>query len=85
MKGVIDGYQFLEDVFRDGIDNYLRKTPQKYHLGIDVIVVGGGDTALGCARTALRLTQGNIMIAYRRIEYDMPADPIMLQELMRKG
>ena len=85
LKGVIDGYQFLENVFRDGIDNYLRKTPQKYHLGKDVIVVGGGDTALDCARTALRLTQGNIMIAYRRTEYDMPADPIMLQEAKEEG
>src|SRR5689334_18382107 len=40
LKGVIDGYQFLENVFRDGIENYLSKTPQKYHLGKVVIVVG---------------------------------------------
>ena len=85
LKGVIDGYQFLENVFRDGVDNYLNNAPQKYHLGKDVIVIGGGDTALDCARTALRLTQGNITIAYRRTENDMPADPIMLQEAKEEG
>jgi glutamate synthase (NADPH) small chain len=63
----------------------LKNTPQKYHLGKDVVVIGGGDTALDCARTALRLTQGNITIAYRRTENDMPADPIMLQEAKDEG
>lgn len=58
LQGVIDGYQFLENVFIDGIDNYLKITAQKYYLGKDDVVIGGGDTALDCARTALRLTQG---------------------------
>ncbi|MDQ3836892.1 MAG: NAD-binding protein, partial [Thermoproteota archaeon] len=46
------------------------------------MVLGGGDTALDCARTALRLTQGqgNVTIAYRGAEEDMPADPIMIEE-----
>jgi glutamate synthase (NADPH/NADH) small chain len=50
-------------------------------------VVGGGDTALDCARTALRLTrgQGNVTIAYRRAEEDMPADPIMIEEAKEEG
>ncbi len=85
MNGVFDGYQFLEDVFIDGVDSYLKNNPQKYQLGKQVIVIGGGDTALDCARTALRLTQGDIKIAYRRTENDMPADPIMLQEAKEEG
>ena len=85
LQGVIDGYEFLENVFVNGVNSYL-KNP-KYDLGNDIIVVGGGDTALDCARTALRLTQGqgNVTIAYRRAEEDMPADPIMIEEAKEEG
>jgi glutamate synthase (NADPH) small chain len=85
LQGVINGYEFLENVFVNGVNSYL-KNP-KYDLGNDIIVVGGGDTALDCARTALRLTQGqgNVTIAYRRAEEDMPADPIMIEEAKEEG
>jgi glutamate synthase (NADPH/NADH) small chain len=56
LKGVISGYEFLENVFSGGLENYLRKP--KYDLGNDILVIGGGDTSLDCARTALRLTKG---------------------------
>jgi glutamate synthase (NADPH/NADH) small chain len=85
LQGVINGYEFLQNVFVNGVDDYLKN--QKYDLGNDIIVVGGGDTALDCARTALRLTrgQGNVTIAYRRAEEDMPADPIMIEEAEEEG
>jgi glutamate synthase (NADPH) small chain len=84
LMGIYDGYQFLESVFSSGVDNYL-KSPKKYELGKEVIVIGGGDSALDCARTALRLSKGNITIVYRRTENDMPADPIMLEEAKEEG
>src|SRR5215218_1191790 len=85
LQGVINGYEFVENVFINGVNTYL-KNP-KYDLGNDIIVVGGGDTALDCARTALRLTggQGTVTIAYRRAEEDMPADPIMIEEANEEG
>jgi len=85
LNGVLNGYMFLESVFVNGIDSYL-KNP-KYVLGNDIIVIGGGDSALDCARTALRLTKGagNVTIVYRRTEQDMPADPIMLEEAKEEG
>jgi glutamate synthase (NADPH/NADH) small chain len=85
LRGVIDGYEFLQSVFVNGVNNYL-KNP-KYDLGNDIVVVGGGDTALDCARTALRLTRGlgNVTIVYRRAEEDMPADPIMIEEAKEEG
>jgi glutamate synthase (NADPH/NADH) small chain len=85
LQGVINGYEFLENVFVNGVDSYLKN--QKYKLGKDIVVVGGGDTALDCARTALRLTngQGSVTIAYRRAEQDMPADPIMIEEAKEEG
>lgn len=85
LVNVINGYEFLENVFVNGIDNYISNP--KYDLGNDILVIGGGDTALDCARTALRLSkgQGNITIAYRRSEEDMPADPIMIEEAEEEG
>jgi glutamate synthase (NADPH) small chain len=87
LKGIYDGYQFLESVYVNGVDNYLKNKSDsnKYDLGKEVIVIGGGDTALDCARTALRLTSGNVTIVYRRTENDLPADPIMLQEAKEEG
>ena len=84
LDGIYDGYQFLESVFVNGVEEYI-KNPGKYDLGKEIIVIGGGDTALDCARTALRLTNGNVTIVYRRTENDMPADPIMLEEAKEEG
>jgi len=83
LKGVIDGYRFLEDVFVKGVDGYLKRP--KYDLGKDVLVIGGGDSALDCARTALRLTRGNVTIVYRRTEVEMPVDPILIEEGKEEG
>lgn len=85
LNGIYDGYQFLETVFVNGVENYMKNNLNKHHLGEEVIVIGGGDTALDCARTALRLTKGNVTIVYRRTENDMPADPIMLEEAKEEG
>lgn len=42
-------------------------------LGDHVVVVGGGDTAIDCATVARRATRGNVTIAYRRGDREMPA------------
>jgi glutamate synthase (NADPH/NADH) small chain len=83
LKGVYDGYKFLEDVFINGVDSYVKHP--KYDLGKDILVIGGGDSALDCARTALRLTQGNVTIVYRRTEAEMPVDPILIEEGREEG
>jgi glutamate synthase (NADPH) small chain len=83
LQGVYDGYGFLEDVYLNGVGNYL-KNP-KYDLGKEILVIGAGDTALDDARTARRLTQGNVTIVYRRTENEMQSDPIMVQEAREEG
>lgn len=40
--------------------------------GQNVIVLGGGDTAMDCLRTALRQQAGTVTCAYRRDEANMP-------------
>ncbi|HOE26665.1 MAG TPA: FAD-dependent oxidoreductase [bacterium] len=44
-------------------------------LGDEVVVVGGGDTAIDAARTARRLGARRVTIAYRRSREEMPATP----------
>jgi glutamate synthase (NADPH/NADH) small chain len=43
--------------------------------GCKVLVLGGGDTAMDCARSALRAGAASVSIAYRRSEVDMRAGP----------
>jgi glutamate synthase (NADPH) small chain len=85
LKGVLSGYQFLESVFSEGLESYLRNP--KYSLGNDIIVIGGGDTSLDCARTALRLTKGkgNVTVLCLQPETGLHVDPIMLEEAKEEG
>ena len=83
LKGVYDGYRFLEDVFVNGVERYLEHPT--YELGKKVLVIGGGDSALDCARTALRLTGGDVTIVYRRTEVEMPVDEILIEEGKEEG
>ena len=83
LKGVYDGYRFLEDVFVSGVESYLQHPT--YELGKRVLIIGGGDSALDCARTALRLTGGEVTIVYRRTEVEMPVDEILIEEGKEEG
>jgi len=49
--------------------------------GGDVLVIGGGNTAVDTARTASRLTGKPATIVYRRTETEMPADPEEIDDL----
>lgn len=83
LKGVISGYEFLETVFAGGLDNYLKKP--KYDLGNDILVIGGGDTSLDCARTALRLSNGNVTVLCLHPKTELHVDPIMFDEAEEEG
>jgi formate dehydrogenase major subunit len=41
-------------------------------LGDDLIVLGGGNTAMDCARSAIRLNGRNVKVLYRRTRREMP-------------
>jgi glutamate synthase (NADPH/NADH) small chain len=45
---------------------------QPLEIGRRVVVVGGGDTASDCLRTALRLGAAEVTCVYRRTEHEMP-------------
>ncbi len=43
-------------------------------IGAHVVVIGGGDTAMDCVRTAVRLGATQVICAYRRTEAEMPGN-----------
>ncbi|MBR4075889.1 MAG: FAD-dependent oxidoreductase, partial [Lentisphaeria bacterium] len=48
------------------------------------VVVGGGNTAMDCARTALRLG-GDVTVVYRRTKNEMPASLVEIKEAEEEG
>lgn len=73
--GVFSGIEFLREVA------YGRKVD----LGDRVVVVGGGNTAMDAARTAVRLGVKEVTVVYRRTEKEMPADPREVKEAKEEG
>jgi formate dehydrogenase major subunit len=71
-----------------GID-FLRNmemTGQKYDFtGKKVAVIGGGNTAMDCCRTAMRCGSTDVTVLYRRTEKEMPANPIEIHESKLEG
>lgn len=55
------------------------------NLGKRVVVIGGGNTAMDCARTALRLGAEEVAVYYRRSRKQMPAQDIEVQEAEEEG
>jgi len=53
--------------------------------GKRIAVVGGGNTAMDCARTALRLGAERVELIYRRTIAEMPADDIEIEEAQHEG
>ncbi|HRY34047.1 MAG TPA: FAD-dependent oxidoreductase [Bacteroidales bacterium] len=53
--------------------------------GKKVAIVGGGNTAMDCCRTALRCGAAKSVIIYRRTENEMPANPIEIHESKLEG
>jgi len=68
-----------------GID-YLRELGRGENpdLGKKVYVVGGGNTAIDCSRTALR-SGAEVTILYRRTRAEMPASDFEIEEALHEG
>ncbi|MDQ7782499.1 MAG: FAD-dependent oxidoreductase [Desulfomonilaceae bacterium] len=73
-------------VFGGGID-FLRdiNLGKTVALGDHVVIVGGGNTAIDCARTCLRMGVSQVSIVYRRTEAEMPADPEEVEDAREEG
>ncbi len=73
--GVLPGIEFLREY------GLHRAAPLKGR----VLVVGGGNTAIDCARTSLRLGAGEVLLLYRRTRKEMPANEMEIDEAEQEG
>ena len=74
VEGIRPGLAFLKDV------NFCGRP----EIGPRVIVVGGGNTAMDCARTALRFGH-DVEVLYRRTRAEMPATDEEVREAEEEG
>ena len=67
--------------------NYLEQVTKDLNvpLGDTVLVIGGGNTAIDCARTALRKGAKSVRLVYRRTRAEMPAQSYEVAEALREG
>jgi formate dehydrogenase major subunit len=73
--GVLSGIEFLK--------NFGLRRP--VDISGTVAVVGGGNTAIDCARTALRLGVKDVRLLYRRTRTEMPANDAEIRDAIEEG
>jgi NADH-quinone oxidoreductase subunit F len=74
LPGVVPGYGLLEDI----------NAGRKPSIGAELVVVGGGNSAIDVARSALR-AGAHVTVVYRRARGDMPANAEELQGALEEG
>jgi formate dehydrogenase major subunit len=75
VAGVEHGLDFLLKVNEFG----------RREIGRRVVVIGGGYTAMDCARTAIRLGAARVAVCYRRRRLEMIVLPGELEEFLEEG
>ncbi|MBM3156082.1 MAG: FAD-dependent oxidoreductase [Chloroflexi bacterium] len=74
-QGVMDCVTFLRDV----------SLGKEVKIGNRVAVIGGGNAAIDCSRTSLRLGAKDVDIIYRRTRDEMPAAEEEIEEALKEG
>lgn len=75
LEGVYGGTAFLAA-------NASGNAPE---IGKNVAIVGGGNTAMDCCRSAVRLGAENVYVIYRRTRDEMPAEDDEIEEAIEEG
>ncbi len=75
LPGVYTGIGFLERVSKG----------EKIPVGKEVLVIGGGDSAIDASRIARRQGAEQVSILYRRTRGEMPTNPIEIREAEVEG
>ena len=75
LKGIVDGVTFLREVNLKG----------RFKLEKDVLVIGGGNVALDCARAAKRVGGGKVTVVCLESRDEMPSHSWEIEEALEEG
>ena len=79
IEGYSNGLDFLLQVERGVVEG---EAPS---FSGDFVVVGGGNVAMDCSRSAVRVTDGKVHVIYRRTEAQAPADPLEIKAAKKRA
>jgi formate dehydrogenase beta subunit len=75
-KGFIPGLVYLSDI---------NAGENPHAEGKNVVVIGGGNVAIDCVRSALRMGKDTVHLVYRRTRKEMPADDAEINDAEEEG
>jgi NADPH-dependent glutamate synthase beta subunit-like oxidoreductase len=75
LKGTLAGVSFMQDV----------KSGKATEIGDKVLVIGGGNVAIDCARSARRLGANTVHVACLECREDMPAEESEIKQAEEEG
>ncbi len=75
-KGVMSAVEMLRNIGEENMPDFKDK---------NVVVIGGGNVAMDCTRSAIRLGAKKVTIAYRRRQDDMTALPEEVEGAVAEG
>ncbi|TYB34708.1 MAG: NAD(P)-binding protein [Flexistipes sinusarabici] len=75
-EGVVEGGIYFLNDFAAG---------REVNIGKKVLVVGGGNTAIDCVRTAIRMDTEEVSLIYRRAREQMPAEDYEIEDAIEEG
>jgi glutamate synthase (NADPH/NADH) small chain len=84
LPGVVQALPYLIS----NINHHLGMESEEQHIdmsGHRVVVLGGGDTAMDCVRTAVRQSATSVVCAYRRDQVNMPGSMREVENAKEEG
>jgi len=81
LEGCYTGISFLTAFSSD----QQSENPKGFPIGKKCVVIGGGNTAIDCVRTLVRLGAEEVTILYRRTRAEMPANLVEIEAAEHEG
>lgn len=82
LRGCYTGIDFLT---RFAAYQQAGKPVKDFPIGKKCVVIGGGNTAIDCVRTLIRLGADEVTIVYRRTRSEMPANMVEIEAAEHEG
>jgi glutamate synthase (NADPH/NADH) small chain len=87
LPGIVPALSYLTASNREGLGDAVPEfaSGELNAAGKDVVVIGGGDTAMDCVRTAVRQGANSVKCLYRRDQANMPGSMREVKNAQEEG